>query len=257
MIELSEYSNAELERLYNRLDTYAITYSFLYIRRYKPETVNEDGTLGVFKPHYTNGKPMVDEDDGCPDMLFNIIAQKNIESQLEDHKYKNKNEFLLLSYMNEMYKTVLDCYFWFWGSKNMENEYVQERYTELHMNDELDAENDRDNRYHLLQFVWNTLQYCSIEELNKLIRLSESKYKVPKKYNKKDSTLIYMIDMETLDKVGTYYSRSVIIEELGIKKNTLSDILKKSAENPKAPCYWRKWKNPNDNKIYTFIEEKI
>ena len=99
-----------------------------------------------------------------------------------------------------------------------------ERYKEIHMNDEEDRAAGRATRYEILEFIWYTLRFCDARELKRFLKFAENNYEFCKAHRPRFNKKVYKYDLKW-NLLATYESRDECIEKEKKKKNALSMVL--------------------------------
>lgn len=217
MKNLGDYQISELKKLYKSYTLYIVTEYFKYYRRYK----NKDKIdfLEINVPGYISSP-----DD---QRVFMGLQIKTLEIQIDNESYDSdaelqnmRNEILIL-------KTCEDVLLYCTDSIDKYNEETQDQLLEeLHMNDEFDKEYDRPTKLEILEFIWNTLQYCDLKQLSKLVELADNKFKIEKTVSHRPAfnKPIHKYDKEN-NLVATYINRAECMAKEHISKSTLSKII--------------------------------
>lgn len=284
MRPIEEYTTDELISLYKRYNVYGITSWMRYARRYKWKEQD-------------SGKPFILKDLDIPGTyssagdirVFNGFRMDSISCEIErldknDRTDWNKRNKLL--YEKETLRVINSCLYWFHGLfeqyvKEYElgpdysiHKYVtresweenhpnpQELEDDLHLEDDINIENGLATDYQVYRFVWETLQYLSIEQLSKLLKFANTAMKknwiniTTSVGRKRKVCEIRQIDIDTGNEVAKYMTRNDIIEQTGITKSHLSQCIKTSKSNPAERTCWKKWIG-KDGKKYGFVESPV
>lgn len=217
MKNLGDYQISELKKLYKSYTLYIVTEYFKYYKRYKKR--DKIDFLEINIPGYIS-KP----EDNC---LFMSMRIKTLEIKIDIEDYKSEAE--LQNWKNELLtlKTCQDVLLYCTDEINKFSEEKQdELLEELHMNDDYDEENDRATKLEILEFIWNTLQYCDVQQLNKLIELADKKFIIEKTiaHRPAKNKPIRKYDKDN-NLITIYKNRAECIEKENISKATLSKII--------------------------------
>ena len=275
MKRLEDYSNEELKALYKRFGVYAVTMHFSkYAKDFKRPLIRSFVWTGNYHD--------------------NPFRQRAFCSmQIETNKLKidrlmessgNKDDIMLLIYENEYLNIMRRCLLWFCNGYEMDDvkgmvEYdkdtsfnkvaeftdhaanPEESLDTLFMNDEDNFNNGIATDLQMLDFVWDTLQWCSQEDFKKLLSFAdkglvsdwENTEFNKRRYAKKPKPIIRQADVETGDYVAEYATRQECIEKTGIKKSYLCQCLDSARANKYSCATWKKWKGQDGRKYY-FID---
>lgn len=261
--KLSEYSDDELKELYKRYDLYCVTeYMKFFLKNKYPEYNIE----GLIFPNFKIGNWASSRTDSIyprwindwiDTMWMNSVSISTVNDLMStDNYYKSNkernrddckrytmtiaNECIMLFVLKEFYD-------------NGTNPDYEDFIDTLYMNDDFDLQNGIATKLQMLDFIWNTLRWCKVKELEKLLKFSDNHFIMVRPGRPSKETIIKMIDVESEECIERFKNRNDIINTLGIKKNNLSMCLKSSSEHPKSKSLWRKWKD-EDGKKYWFIE---
>jgi hypothetical protein len=217
MKNLGDYQISELKKLYKSYTLYIVTEYFKYYKRYKKR--DKIDFLEINIPGYIS-KP----EDNC---VFMSMRIKTLEIKIDNESYDSDAE--LQNMRNEILtlKTCEDVLLYCTNSIDKYNEETQDQLLEeLHMNDEFDKENDRATKLEILEFIWNTLQYCDLKQLSKLVELADNKFKIEKTVSHRPAfnKPIHKYDKEN-NLVATYINRAECMAKEHISKSTLSNLL--------------------------------
>lgn len=159
----------------------------------------------------------------CYDILEFFCNPINLEN--ENLKYHNgesyNNTWLMLEDQTPYPATQTERDEWFERYEAGEFACFIDK---LHANDDFNIENGIATFEDVYYFVWNTLQYCTLDELNKLKTYSAKQWKIKPanrpSFNKK---------IHKYDKLGnyicTYENRQECIKKDNIFKSKLSEVL--------------------------------
>lgn len=286
MKRIEEYTREELIALYKRMNVYSTTWWFkhykMYNKYYKeylerskmenaPFILKEFDEWKELNPN-SNLVEWADEYG----QLFYQIRMSTIDSKIGELRNKDEGdkidrEIKKLSYEREALRIASQCLFWFAGVydkyvndfqffTNREERMSPEEFeSDLHLNDSINVNNGLATDIQVYEFVWETLQYLSINQLSKLLSFAEkgviNKWNIitTKAGRKSRKCEIKQIDIEIGEVVGTFNTRKELIDEIGISKSHLAQCIKTAKENPGNRNEWKKWKDKN-GKLYGFVE---
>ncbi len=282
MKPIEEYTTDELVPLYKRFDVYGITSWMRYARRYKWK--EEDA-----------GKPFIMKDLNIPGIYssardncyFNNLRIDSIDWEIErlnEQKCTDINQRNKLLFQKAALRAINECLYWFGG---IHEEYIkfyelgpdvrvnreewekdplhpapEEVEDSLHLQDGINIEYGLATDYQVYEFVWETLQYLSIEQLSKLLKFADTAMKknwtniTTNVGRKRKVCEIKQIDIDTGNEAGIFMTRNEIIEQTGITKSHLSQCIKTSKTNPAERDRWKKWVG-KDGKKYGFVESPV
>ena len=231
---IKDYSTDELKKLYKSYSLYVVTKTFKHVRTYKTDK------------HLTM---INDTEDGYKEWVvkcvLNRIRINNITDELNEHKYKDENEKRRLEYERTTLNICNDVLFWcnggftdtverFKSGKQVQNPY--ELYDELHMNDDYDIKNGLPTKFDIYLFIWETLRFCTVDELATLLKYADSDFKTSSVGRPKIKAKIYKYDKDN-KVVGIYEDRQSCMDANRIPKSTLSKILSGKREGYKGYRY--------------------
>lgn len=219
---LSDYTMDELKKLYKSFSLYVTTEYFKYRKIYK-----DDEHLSIIN---VTGEGYSTE---FHQRLFNSFRISTLDSRIERGDYKNEEE--MFKYRNEIaaLRNVNETLYWFigCGEKIIENygtdeldDYENELYEELHLNDDYDIENECATKYEIYTFIWETLRFCSIKELSNLCKFADKKFEFNQAHRPRKNAKIFKYDKDD-NLIATYNNRAECIEKDNIKKSMLSLVL--------------------------------
>ena len=212
---LSEYSNDDLKKLYKSCITYNVTEWFRHRKIYAHDQIIS--SLDVSN---------CSQDDL---RFLNICKINNILNKLE----KSKDDASLLNekFALEVCNEVL---FWCAGGfvqvkefydKGMAVQNPVDLYNELHEFDDEDIEFGKATKFDVYLFIWNTLRFCSAEELGKLLKLADKNFVIYDDAGRpKSNKKIYKYDRFG-NLVATFENRQECIEKECMGKSCLSNVI--------------------------------
>lgn len=217
MKTIEQYTTDELKKLYKSYTLYIVTEYFKYYKRYKNK--EKIDFLEVNIPGYISSP--------ADQRVFMGMRVKTLQIKIDVHDYSTENE--LQNMRNEMLtlKTCQDVLLYCASRlEEFDEETQDELLEELHMNDDYDEENDRATKLEILEFIWNTLQYCDVQQLNKLIDLADKKFIIEKTiaHRPAKNKPIRKYDKNN-NLITIYKNRAECIEKENISKSTLSNLL--------------------------------
>ena len=283
MKKIEEYSQDELIALYKRLNVYTTTWWFKYYKtydkyykEYRQKTNKEEEPVIIWKLDNTKllNQSMSFIDIADHERFFISSREATIERTIEELKStvmddKTGREIKKLTYEKEALRITKECLYWFSGLYERDVEKYEENnpnlcspdeiMEELHFTDEYNIKNGLATDYQVYQFVWETLQYLSKEQLSKLLSFADrglkNKWeKISSRAGRKSRECpIRQVDIETGAVINTYSTRNDLMAKTGIKKSHLAQCIKTAKDNPDRRNEWKKWKGEN-GRLYGFVE---
>lgn len=266
MKKLEEYTKEELVALYKRIPVYATTWWFKYYRMYKMKPCEKEEPF-ILSTLDIEGYISSADDNS----FFNGLAIRNAKSKIEKLRQdngENLNEIRKLECKVMALEAENECLYWFRGGherhvqdyeQNLRVSDPEEKIAELHMNDGIDEAYGRATNLQMYEYIWNTLQYLNVKQLDKLLKFADKG--IENKWNmdftnpgrRSRNCEIRQIDIETGNVVQVYQSRNELIQKTGIKKSHLSQCIKTSKDRPYDREGWKKWIGKDERK-YGFVE---
>lgn len=291
MKEIKDYTKEELIALYKRMNVYTTTWWYKHYKTY------DNHYKDYLEKHDIDNAPVIlidwyrwNELNPKYDykywsyhygVWFSNISNSNVEMKIDNINGKIERgtaskseiaELTKLKYKLEAGRINSECLWWFgqfetykekWDNGEIVHDFVSpdEHVEELHMNDNANREFGRATDFEVYSFVWNTLQWLTVDELNKLLKFAENgvvnKWQSIKSKAGRKSRIVEILQMDfkSGEVVHTYSTRNEVIENTGISKQHLSKCIL-TAKNSKDMNSWKKWKDV-DGTVYVFYENFI
>lgn len=166
--------------------------------------------------------------------VFNSMRIDNIKRKLVEQQYKSENEKEKLRYEMQALNVINNVLFWCTDCfEELEENYIknpdnfkdpEEMYFELHMNDEENIKYSRATDMDIYTFIWETLQWCDVKDLRRLINYADKKFIINAPYRPAINKKVYKYNKNG-DLLATFENRADCIKQENIKKQALSHVL--------------------------------
>lgn len=162
---------------------------------------------------------------------IDLYGDYNKEKEINPESTKTHNLQNMLSYYNFCGEVI----FWCGGvyeyetkeaiiMDNGRKEQLETKFVELHINDEINKESGKVTEKEIYDFIWETLRYCTLEEIDMLLGLVDYKFDPIISHRPANNKKIYKYDKEGI-LVATFINREDCINKENIKKQALSHVL--------------------------------
>ena len=217
VVPLSSYSKEQLIALYKSYTTYYMTEWIINRKRY-----HEDKNIEMLD---TDKVSFINKFELYQLKISNLEYELQNEEISDSKKQEINDKINLYQILSDIILFCTDLYAKYLTSGTDEmKELVEDREYELHMNDEYDVEIGKATRIEIYHFIYNTLRYLSIKDLNKLLLLADKKFDDRSKVKSLIGKKIFKYDLDG-NLLAVYNSRQECMEDNNIKKSLLSQIL--------------------------------
>ena len=225
---LNEYTTEELRKLYKSYTLYLVTE---HIRRELTTQNNKYGYEMVSQLYVDNDN---ENKYYHHDMVrfYNNISITNLENKLDDESLSDTVKRNIKDKIY-YYKVCNEVLFWNAGGyEKLIEDYdnnadvndlndPDELFEELHSQDFLDEELGRPTKEEIYNFIWETLRYCDVKTLRRLLNYADKKFDIAPAHRPKYNKKIYKYDKEG-NLIDTFNDREDCITKDNVTKNALS-----------------------------------